>query len=283
MLRYVLFILAAALLPAVGAAQQPRVGETYEITMVQETSQKDSDGGGGSSHDKDTLVEKVIAVRPDGVELEYDLPKAVTAEERASDWKFPARVFKPNNGALQLLNRDELEARVDRWLKDAKWPRTVCGHWIFTWNAFQIDCDPESVIKIVQAFDLRSADVRDGASYKEPEALTAGTLTTKSTGPKGAIFTAAMPIDPDAVHRANAESDVVVGEIMKKPVTLEAAVRERSKETVSGNIEVTLETDANGRVWRRTRVTRLETKKPDGGSESQTVTQTLERKRISGR
>jgi len=280
MLRVIPFVIAASI-AAVAFAQSPRTGETYEITMVRETSQKGGDGGAGSSYDRDTLVEKVIAVRSDGVELEYDLPKAATAEERASDWKFPARFFKPTNGALQLLNRTELEARVDRWLKDAKWPRTVCGHWIFTWNAFQIDCDPESVIKIVRAFDLTSAEVRDGASYTEPEALAAGTLTRKSTGPKGAVFTVVMPIDPDAVHRANAESDVVVGEILKKPVTLEAAIRERSKEAVSGNIEVTLETDANGSVWRRTTVTKLETKKPDGGLESQTVTQTLERKRIS--
>jgi hypothetical protein len=279
-------LVVATLFPAINAtaaAAQLRahVGETYEITRINETSQQSNAQSTGSSYDKDTMSERVIAVRSDGVELEYDLPKATTKEDRDRQWQFPVRVFKPNRGPTQLLNRADVEARVGRWLKAANWPRTVCGHWIFTWNAFRIDCDPESVIQTIEAFDLRPADIRDGAAYTESAALAPGTLGRKSTGPNGETFSAEMPIDPMAVHRAEAESDVVVGEIMRKPVTFEAALRQRMKEAVSGTILVTFELDPGGTVRRRTKVTKLEIKEPDGHSETRTATETLERRRIS--
>src|SRR5690349_16872844 len=149
--------IAALLLPAIGARAgapplAPQVGDTYEITMTRESAQQDSHGSSGSSHDKDTIIEQVIGLRADGLELEYDLPNTATADERARDWQLPARVFKPFGGPAQLLNGAELEARVEAWLKAAGWLRTVCGHWIFTWDAFRIECDPHSVLKIVESF-----------------------------------------------------------------------------------------------------------------------------------
>jgi hypothetical protein len=276
-------IAAALLLPAIVARAgalplAPQVGDTYEITLT-----RDSVGSTGRSHDKDVIIERVIGLRADGLELLYDLPNAATADERARVWQFPARVFKPFGGPAQLLNGPELEARVDGWLKAAGWPRTVCGHWIFTWNTFLIECDPQSVIKTVQAFDLRSADLREGAPYQQTEALGSGKLARKAAGPDGAIYAVEMPVDPDAVRRARAESDVVVGEIMNKPVSLDAALRERAKQIVSGTISVAFETDRAGTVYRRTKVTKLDIKGPDAPSETETVTETLERRLISRR
>ena len=238
------------MLPAGAIPPAPQVGDTYEITLTRDTAQLGSNRSSGSSHDKDTIIERVIGLRADGVELEYDLPKAATAEEKGGNWQFPARVFKPFDGPAQLLNAPELEARVDGWLKAAGWPRTVCGHWIFTWNAFRIECDPQSAIKTVELFDLTSADLREGALYQETEALGSGKLARKPAGPDGAILSVEMPVDPDAVRRARAESDVVVGEIMKKPVSLDAALLERAREIVSGTISVTFETDTAGNVRR---------------------------------
>jgi hypothetical protein len=281
-------MVAALLFPAIVARAgalplAPQVGDTYEITLARDTAQRGSDGSSGSSHDKDTIIERVIGLRADGLELQYDLPNAATADERARNWQLPARVFKPFGGPAQLLNGPELEARVDGWLKAAGWSRTVCGHWIFTWNAFRIECDPQSVIKTVQSFDLRSADLREGAPYQEIEARGSGKLTRKAAGPDGAIFAVEMPVDPDAVRRGRAASDVVVGEIMNKPVSLEAALRERAREVVSGTISVEFETDPAGNVRRRTKVTKLDIKGPDGRSETETVTETLERRLISRR
>jgi len=118
----------------------PKLGDEYEINRSYETSQQTSDGlSSGCSRGRDTILERVIGVREAGFELEYDLPREATAEDRARSWQFPVRVFKPSSGPMQLLNRSELEVRVGGWLKAAGWTRAVCGRWIFTWNAFRID------------------------------------------------------------------------------------------------------------------------------------------------
>ena len=71
----------------------------------------------GSTHDDDALIERVAAVRPDGVELDYDLPADTSPESRASQWLFPARVFKPNGAKAQLLDRPAMQARLAAWLR----------------------------------------------------------------------------------------------------------------------------------------------------------------------
>ncbi|HUN73886.1 MAG TPA: hypothetical protein VMU40_05175 [Steroidobacteraceae bacterium] len=261
----------------------PQEGDTYEIVLASDSAQHGSDGSSGSSHDKDLIIERVIGVRADGLELRYELPDAATADDRARNWQFPARVFEPFGAPAQLLNGAELEARLDGWLKAAGWSRTVCGHWIFAWNAFRIECDPQSVLKTIKSFDLRSVDVRDGAPYRDTEALGWGKLARQAARSDGAIFTVELPVDPDAVRRARAESDVAVGEIMRKPVSLDAALRKQAREIVSGSISVEFETDSAGNVRRRTKVTKLNITGPDGRSETRTVTETLERRLISQR
>lgn len=259
----------------------PKVGEEYEISKRYETSTQTSDGSSGSSRGRDAIRERVIGVREGGLELEYDLPKDATAKDRARSWQFPVRVFRPDNGSMQLLNRPELEARVEGWLKAAGWTRAVCGRWIFTWNAFLIECDPQTVIKMIESFDLRSANLREGAPYHDPEASGPGVLTMKTTGSNGATFAVAMEINPDVVRRAQAESDVVVGELTQNPVTLDEALQKRAKESVSGTISVTFDTDVAGNVRRRTKVSKVETKGPEGRTESRTVTETVERRPVS--
>ena len=275
-------LLAALSLAIVArATASPQVGDTYEITLTRDSAQQGSNGSSGSSHDQDAIIERVNGLRADGLELEYDLPNTVTSEERASVWQYPARVFKPIDGPEQLLNGQELEARIDNWLKAAAIPRSACGHWIFTWNAFRIECNPQSVIETIAAFDLRTAPLREGASYQDPEGRGTGKLIRKVGTPDSAGFEVEVPVDPDFVRRANAESDVAVGEILRKPVTYEAALRERSNEAVSGTISIEFQLDADGEVRRRTKVTKVEIKKPDGQSEKNTVTEILERRLIS--
>lgn len=275
---------AALLVPiqirAEAVQASPQVGEEYEISRSYETSQEASDGSSGSSSGRDTILERVIAVRETGLELEYDFPKDATVEDKARDWQFPARILKSTTGPMQLLNGQEMEARVEAWLKAAKWTRAVCGRWIFTWNAFHIECDPQSVIKTIEVYDLSSTDVHDGAPHREMDALASGTIAKKTGGPKGSSFAVVMQIDPDAVRRSRAESDVVVGEITQKPVTLDAAIRERAKESISGTISVTFNTDSAGNVLRRTKVTKLETKLPTGKTQRDTATEIIERRRL---
>ncbi|WP_312166823.1 hypothetical protein [Phenylobacterium sp.] len=259
---------------------EPKPGDIYELTLTREMAEQDNQGGTASSHDKDTLIESVVEVRADGLELQYDLPKDATAQERASDWHLPARVFKRVDGATRLSNPAELEARIDGWLKSGGMTRAHCGQLIFTWNAFRIDCDPQSVIGMIERFDLTSFEAREGALYKSPDAGGAARLTR---GASGSTLVAETPVDPDAVRRAQAETDIAVAQLMKKPLTLEEALRERAKDTVSGTVAVTFEISSAGDVWRRATVTKLEIGRPNGRLESRTTSETLERRLVAAR
>lgn len=282
----VTWFLASLSMVGCGVAAEPspagsRNDDTYELQVNRESVGDSSDGSTSSSTDRDTIVERVVAVREDGLELEYDLPKEADAKARAADWQFPARVFKPRSGPTQLLNRAELEMRIDAWLKAAKWTREACGRWIFTWNAFRIECDPQSVLKTIEAFDLRSVDLRDGAPYQEKRAVGPAPLIRKAVGQGSATFIAELKIDCEAVRRERAESDVIIGEIMKEPVTLEAALQKRATEAIAGTISVTFDADSTGNARQRSRIAKVETKSANGVVETETVTETLERRPIS--
>lgn len=84
-----------------------------------ETSRQSNDGASGSSNGRDTILERVIGIRENGLELEYDLPKNTKSEDRARNWQFPVRVFRPSGGSTRLLNRPELEVRIEGWIKAA--------------------------------------------------------------------------------------------------------------------------------------------------------------------
>jgi hypothetical protein len=272
--------------PAFASAQPPlpsdeRVGDRYELVKSYETSMKRGEDSSGSSQGHETLLERVVAVRPDGLELEYRGPEPVSKKERDSDWRFPARVFRPTSGKPQLLNQPELEARLDAWLKKHKIPRAACGRWGFSWTAVKIECDPQSAVETIRSYDLRSPDLREGALHREEEALAPAALALQSTGPEGSTFAVRMEIDPEAVRRARAESDVVVGEIMGKPVTFDAAAANRAKERVTGTIAVTFVADRTGKATRRTKVVKLETVS-DGVTQTDTASETLERRPVSG-
>lgn len=241
--------------PGLGTQTAPpeMAGAVYEITRSYRTEGARSDGGSSSSSGRDTFTERVVAVRDDGVEAEFDLHPDAPAEARESQWQLPARVLKPAESPLRLLNADELQARLATWLAAAELTPEACGHWIFTWNAFKIECDPLSVLPMVEDFNLR--------------------------GDAGVI--GETPIDAEAVRRERAESDIIVAEITgAEPPTLEAAIQARASETATGDVRTTLEADDQGRIVKRIQVTTLEIVEADGTRERTTSTETVERRPI---
>lgn len=264
------------------APESDRVGTVYEISRDVESAQTDSNKSTGSSTDRDTVVERVLEVRADGLELEYDFPSDSTAEDRASSWQFPLRVFKPLSGPPQLLNRPELEGRIEGWLKKGGLTRAACGHWVFTWNAFKIECDPQSALETVTAYDLRVSDLRDGGIYTDPLASAPTTLRRVPGETSGATFRGTMSVDPEHVRRGQAESDVVIAEITRKPLTLDDATRARSSDKISGTISISFEVDPSGFVRQRSKVTKLETTGSNGVVENRTVTEVVKRRIVSG-
>ena len=261
----------------IAASSSARVGDSYEVISDRESSTDGPTVFKGSTSDRDAIVERVLAVRPDGVELEYDLPKDASADERRSQWQLPARIFQPLAGPPQLLNRAELEQRVDPWLKSGGMTRAACGHLIFTWNAFPIDCDPESAVKIAETFDLQPPELREGALFHDPQSAASARLVRKAINVNGSVYAASMTIDPDAIRLERAKTDVAIGEITRKPVLLSAALRSHASDSVTGTITITFEADASGQVQRRTKLTRY-TITSAKGTETDVITETLDRK-----
>ncbi len=258
-----------------------QAGQVFEISRDVEAAEHGADGSNSSSSDRDTLEVRVVGASQLGLELEYDLPKGTSAEDRTRQWQFPARILKPPSGPLQLLNRPELATRAAAWLKAAGMTDVACGHWYFTWNAFQIECDPQSVLGTIDGFDLGAENLAAGALYRDPEALSPAPLRAKAAAPGSTVLYVEMAIDPDAVRQDRAQVDVVTAEIMRKPITLETALRAHSADEISGTIAVTFEIDAGGHVKRQTKVVTLSIKGPDGRLRTRTATQTLERRLVS--
>lgn len=277
--------MAALLLPASAWCAEPsfpvpRVGDTFEIRHKYQTEDQSNDGATGSSRGHTTIVERVIGVRNDGLELEYDLPKDTTEEDRAREWQFPARIFRPFSGPAQLLNRAELEARIDSWLKRWKMTREACGNWAFTWNAFKIECDPQSIIAAMEEYNLWVAGLAEGIPYRTPQAREAVPLK-RIAGSNPATFIAEMAVDPDKYRQEQAQGDVIVSQILGKPKTLDEALRTRSSETVSGSITVTFNTDGSGRIRQRTELVKLNIQGPGGKVETKTSTEKVERRMLT--
>lgn len=286
MLRLVAVMTALLLQTVAARAQQPqpgsRVGEVYEIRLENVLSETTNGESSGSSSSRNMLMERVIAVHDGGVELEFDLPQDVPARNRARVWQFPVRVLRPPHGPLQLLNGPELQRRADRWLTAAQLPRAACGRWYFTWDAFQIECDPQSVIQTLASLDLRPGDLREGALYQEAGSRGSGVMRRETRGSDSAAFVVEMEVDPESVRRERAQTDIVVAEVTGgQPLALDAALRAHASERISGTIRITFETDAAGRVTRRTKVTDLVIEGPDRGRETRTSTETVERRLVS--
>ena len=223
----------------------------------------------------------MIRWREDGVEVEFDLPTGATAEDRTRSWQYPARVLRPRQGPLRLLNAPELDARLTTWLERARWTRAMCGRWIFTWNAFKIECDPQSVLETLAIIDLAAITLVDGAPYSDPAGQATETLR-RETGPgPGTIFTAQVAIDPEKALRGHAESEAAVAEIMGNSPELRAARAARAARRITGTIRVRFETDAAGHILRRIRMIEMDTERASGNRERRTVTETIERRPVS--
>ncbi len=273
-------LLALLLFPPLAARAEPpqdHPGDVYEIRLITDT--ETSGKGSGTSHDGWMLTEKVITLRDGGAELEFDLPASTPAQERAIAWQYPARVFRAPGRQLTLLNTAEAEQRLNRWLGEQG--RGLCGHWAFGWTAQYFDCDPESVLQMLEPY-LRPAGLSDGALYREAAARVPARLRVVKGSAKGSTFVAEMEIDPEIVRRRLAQSDVAIAEIMHKPsLTLDAALAAHKVDLISGTLVVTFETDADGRPTQRKSVTQIDIIGSDGLRQHENTKQNVDWRLLS--
>lgn len=260
-------------------AQEPdeRAGDSFRITVFHE-SRSEGKTGSSSSSGGHEYIEQVVAVSQGGVERIYDVPREADEDLQLTEWQFPVHIFEATNGELEIVNRSDLEARRDAWLAAAEIPSDACGTWYFTWNAFQVECDPDAILETIRTIKIQPERLDDGASFSHPAAIQTGTLQLLAN--EGSKFHASMSVDADYFHRAEAQSDVIVGKIMKEPVTFEEAFARRKTEQIIGTIEVVLTVSESGRVLRQ--VTSIETTKIDahGETEQATSTETIERTKL---
>lgn len=277
----ILAVLSVLMMQACVTSGKPsidHVGDKHEI-VLKRNSETSGDKSSSSSNSQYTLIEKVIAVREDGLELEFDLPDDTSAEDRARTWQYPVRVLKREGRPFELLNRQELEERVQSWLEKWNLTKEACGHWIFTWTAIKIECNLDSVPELLEPFDLRISDLREGALYHESDALEPVRLRAELNSSGRPTYVARMTLDPYAVRRARAEQAVVVAEIMRDDsVTLETALQRQTADHITGTITTTFEVDAAKRITRRTRIHEIVTVAEDGATEREIVTEAVTRK-----
>ncbi len=176
---------------------------------------------------------------------------------------------------MEIVNRGDMEARRDAWLEAAEIPFEACGTWYFTWNAFQVECDPEAILETVRRINIQPENLEDGASFSHPAAIRPGSL--QKLNDVGSEFRVRMVVDEEHFHRSAAQNDVIVGEIMGEPITFDEAYERRTVEQITGTIEVILTVSESGRVAKQ--VTSIETTKIkiDGKEERSVSNEVIER------
>lgn len=258
-----------------------KAGDVFEILLNYETSSEENGGGSSSSSGHTTILERVLRVKKNGVELEYEEPLEKDGKDKRSSWQLPAHIFRPFDGEPTLLNIEELEARVDPWLKKTKMPREACGLWYFTWNAFKVECDPASALGIVKQYDLWPANLSEGQFYYDADALSLMPLHLRESDETGSTYTVELAINPERVKQASAESAVVVAQIMGETKSLEDALKEQTDHKISGTISVVIETNSSGLIVKRTKMTTMRVEKPDGKVEETVNSVVVERKLVA--
>lgn len=273
------FAILLTMISAPVLAQGPveQMGDSFRITVFHKSESKGETGSSSSSGGHE-YIEHIAAIREGGVERVYDIPRDLADESRLIDWQFPVQVFEAKDGEMQIVNRSDLEARRDAWLKAAEIPVEACGTWYFTWNAFQVECDPDAILETIRAIKIQPLNLKEGANYTHPAAIQAGSLQLLAKD--SSQFRVEMTVDEDYFHRSEAQSDVIVGEIMREQVTFQDAYERRKAERITGTIEVVLTASEAGQVVKK--VTSIETIKirSDGEEVQAKSTETIERKKI---
>jgi hypothetical protein len=257
------------------ARESSHSAEPYLLVSTLHTD----DGEGGTSFDRDAILVTPIPGETDGSTAIYDLPPTSSEAERSSNWHLPAIIRVQPDGSRTLVNETELAAKVDPWLERGGYTRETCGHWIFTWSAFKIDCDPLSVLAIAEEFDLGPIDLQVGRPVTIKGATASGKVKLARSSATTKTYIVNYTLNPDFIRRTRAESDVVVGQILKKPVTLEEALAGQGRQSISGEISDQFETDQTGRIIRRTTTTTIVTVGEDGKGRTSTSVRTLERQK----
>lgn len=261
------------------SARADEAGESYYLKLSHEEESEDSGGGRSSSRGRDDLIERIIEITDEWRIVEYDLPLEPGEERKPLNWQFPARFQIDAEGTATLLNAGDLAERNAAWRELAGVDESACGSWYFTWNAFKIECDPQSVLGILDRYDLDFGSLREGWQLAYPSTLAKAALRDCTEEAEETTYCADYILDPEAIRQSRIESDKVVAQIMGEEAAGRTA-KDRSKEQIEGSLQLKLSVDDDGEVWKRVVTTSLTTIAEDGEIEISTSREELLRTRV---
>jgi hypothetical protein len=241
--------LACASLSAAASADDsaaPSQVMHYEITSRYSTSSQSGSGSSSSSGGAGYREE----VRSDAAGCRtrrFDFIDEAGDERPLVEWEMPILLRECPGAAPVLANRDEMLARRDAFLAALKVTTEVCGRYYFTWNVFQIKCDPDAAVEDILKSDLSLIPLVDGAGYNLPDSGARVTLEVVSDAPPGQrMFVGTAAIDPAYLRNSAADAIMAVAEVSGKPVTREEALAKIAGHRFSGESTITVieETDA---------------------------------------
>jgi hypothetical protein len=239
--------LASAAAPLAAAADDSAAAPDvthYEITSRYSTS-SEGQGSSGSSNGRSAYREAVRAEADGCRTRSFDLVDDPERKRPLVEWQMPIVLRECPGAAPVLANRDEMLARRDAFLAAIKVTTEACGRYYFTWNVFQIACDPDEAAQQTLKGDLSLIPLEDGAEYDLPDTGTRVTLALAPDAPPGQrIFTGTAVIDPEYLRDSAAKTIMVVAEVSGKTVTREEALAQIARHQFSGESAITVVEEA---------------------------------------
>lgn len=214
--------------------------ETYEIVVSYET-QTEGDTSSSSSRGRTGYSEQIISSNGDCTIKRFDLVDEDGRERPLAEWQWPVEVKRCGNGNRKILNLPAMEARLSRFLAAAEIPQAKCGSYYFTWNVFEVECDPQAVLSDIDAIDLGSLTLVEGAEYVRFDTPDSSTLKKVSADDGKTKLRAEFAIDPSKFREDTARTQVIVRELMGEAISYEKALAEAQALEVSGSTVIEFE------------------------------------------
>lgn len=244
--------LACASAPVAASAQDSAAAPVvthYDITNSYSTSSQRPNGSGSSSGT--TAYREAVRTEADGCRTRsFDLVDDPEQKRPLAIWQFPLVLRECPGVTPELTSRAAMLARRDAFLAAMGVGMETCGKRYFTWNVFEIECDPDAAVRGLAGIDLAAIRLEDGAEYVLPDTSTRVTLRQKGDAPPGQrVFTASGSVDSAFLRDRAAKGIMVVAEVSGEIVTREEALARIAGHQFSGESAITLvEEPAAGRI-----------------------------------
>lgn len=280
-----LLLLLCLFYPSICAAERSSIiGSIPPALIVYESQTRSISpmGGGSSSQTKNAIFERRIGERDGGLELEYTFPQSDIPKIEA--WKLPARVLIAPGSPVELLNELEISTRLNNFLDDNPEIRKQCGEVIFTWTAFEIHCDTNHVINLIESYNLHLGPLHEGKLYEEKDAIAPASLKHVSVDKNSLVYEVELILDPIYLQKEYEKTmeqvAKITGESVSSAINSSLRLKGNEEPKFSGTRLVIIETIPSGLV---VKIQRETTTIIIGGGEFQetrTQNETLKRQEV---